>query len=104
MNIRHAGGSPTDSSINPLVLSAPNVLLQTIPLNPARCSVEVQNQSAVTIYVIRDDGNSNSTASTIALGSGGTVGSQGSSWSSVVFKGRLTIWGPTGSTISAFQD
>jgi hypothetical protein len=85
------------------------VLLKTIPALSTRNAVEIQNQSAGTLVVIRDDGTAGggatpANASLIVLGSGGGAGSQGAGWSSLTFKGRLQIYGPTGSQLSSFVD
>lgn len=79
------------------------VLLATIPVACGRNAVEVQNQSAGMIQVVRDDGAGNN-QSTILLSPGSAANSQGGGWSSVTFKGRVRVYGVTGAQISAFQE
>ena len=104
MNIRHAGGTGANYSVNPAAIPiATYVLLTTIPANPQRVSVEVQNQSASTIQVVRDDGGGQEQVTTL-LAPGGGAGSQGATWHSLTFKGRVRVYGPTGSQVSACQE
>jgi hypothetical protein len=79
------------------------VLLATIPANQGRRSVEVDNQSAGAIQVVRDDGTGNNQSS-VVLASGGAAGTQGGSWSSTTFLGRVLVYGPSGAQVAAFQE
>jgi len=99
-----AGSTGTDYSINASTIPASGLsILQTIAANASRLYVEVQNQSANTVQVVRDDGAGNN-QTTILLASGGSAGAQGGGWSSNTFKGRVRIYGVTGSQIAAYQD
>lgn len=102
--VSQAGSTGTDFSINASSIPAAGLsLLQTIAANPSRFSVEVQNQSAGLIQVVRDDGSGNNQTS-ILLASGGSNGAQGGGWSSMSFKGRLRIYGVSGAQVAAYQD
>lgn len=79
------------------------VLLQTVPVTCYRNSIEVQNQSAAMIQVVRDDGNGNN-QSTVLLAPGSAANTQGGGWSSKTFKGRVRIYGATGAQVSVFQE
>ena len=104
MNIRHAGSTGVDYSVTPAAIPmATFSLLATIPANPARCSVEVQNQSAGTVQVVKDDGNGLNQVS-ILLATGGSVGTQGGSWNSQTFKGRVRVYAVAGAQISISQE
>lgn len=94
-----------DYSVNqPSLPPAGLILLITIPANPYRESIEIQNQSGSTIQVVRDDGNATAgTISSILLaGTGG--GAQGGGWSSMVFRGRVRVYGMSGAQVTAFQE
>lgn len=104
MNIRHAGSTGTDYSANAAAVPiATYVLLATIPANPQRYVVEVQNQSAALIQVVKDDGSDNNKTSFL-LASGGAAGTQGGAWSSLTFRGRVRVYGPTGSQVAVAQE
>jgi hypothetical protein len=82
------------------------VLVATVPANPARTNVDIENDAGVTIAVVRDDGTAAGgaaprNASVFAI-NGGTVGQQGGSWTSTTFKGRLQIYAPAALSGSAF--
>lgn len=80
------------------------VLLATVPVTGHRSVVEVQNQSAGTIQVVRDDGAGTAgTVSSILLAGSG-AGAQGGGWSSTTFKGRIRVYGASGAQVSAFQE
>ena len=76
--------------------------LVTIPATAGRAYVEVQNQSANQLQLVRDDGNGNNVTSILLAGTG--AGQQGGGWSSSTFKGRVRVYGPAGSQIAAYQD
>lgn len=94
-----------DFSVNaPAVPIGGLTLLLTIPVTERRALVEVQNQSAATIQVVRDDGaGTTGTVSSILL-SGAGAGSQGGGWSSATFKGRVRVYGAAGAQIAAYQE
>jgi len=103
LSVKRAGSTGTDYSANAATVPiAGYMLLQTIPATPGRAYVEVQNQSANTIQVVRDDGNGGNLTSILLTGVG--AGQQGAGTSSDTFKGRLRIYGPAGSQIAAYQD
>jgi len=86
-------------------------LVKTIAANPLRQYIDVENTSGAQIVLLRDDGAAANgqlptNASIIPLAGGSGVGSQGGSWSSTTFKGRLQIYGPPSTTpqITAFED
>ena len=92
------------------------VLVRTIPADPTRKNVDVENTSGAQIVIMRDDGTAPSggtptNASLIPLtgatdmSGAGMVGSQGGAWSSATFKGRLQIYAPSSQAqVSAFID
>ena len=77
--------------------------LLTVPVNPFRKKIEIENQSAADIQVVRDDG-AGGNPSSVTLDPARQAGAQGGSWSSISFKGRLRVYAPVGSQISAFED
>lgn len=87
-----AGGIGADFSANKPAIAAN--LLVTVPVNAARNSIEVQNQSAETIQVVMDDGAGNNVSIGL-LAPGAAAGAQGSSYLSITFKGRLRIFSAT---------
>ena len=99
-----SGSPPSAASVQAMAL------LQTIPANPGRLCVEVQNQSTSVLTVVRDDGTSNTglgnNATVWLLNSydGATTGMGGGSWSSRTFKGRVRIYGAAGTQFAAYQD
>lgn len=100
----NCAGTGVDFSANEATVPiATFVLLANIPVACGRNSVEVQNQSAATIQVVRDDGSGNN-QSTVLLAPAAGAGQQGGGWSSVTFKGRVLVYGPAGSQVSVFQE
>lgn len=79
------------------------VLLSTIPANPDRIKVEIQNQSLDPLQIWRDDGAGNQ-LSMIAIEPAGEVGRSGGGWLSTSFLGRVRIYGVSGSQVCAFED
>lgn len=78
------------------------VLVQTVPANAARISIDVENTSGAQIVVLVDDGTAASGAapnnpSLIPLGGGVSSGAQGGSWSSLAEKGRIQVYAPSSS-------
>lgn len=78
------------------------VLVTTVPVNSNRVSIDVENPSGDNILLIRDDGVSNIgsvpvNASLIPLAPGNGPGTQGGSWTSVTFKGRVQVYAPSSS-------
>lgn len=93
-----------DFSANPATIPiATFVLLTTVPATPNRAFVEVQNQSAAMIQLVRDDGTGGN-PTTILMASGGAAGTQGGGWSSSTFKGRVRIYGASGAQVAAYQE
>lgn len=98
------GSTGADFSANAATIPMSGfVLLATIPATPSRASAEVQNQSAGTLQIVRDDGSGGNQTS-ILIGSGGGAGAQGGGWSSNTFKGRIRVYGLTGSQVAADQE
>lgn len=109
-----AGSLGTDGSANqpalPTVGSnfsasgpyASYILLITEGVNPSRNYIEIDNTSGSQIAVVRDDGTAAQgaapvNASVFPLAGGAGVGSQGGSWSSTTFRGRIQIFAPSAS-------
>jgi hypothetical protein len=102
--VLQAGGTGTDYSVNAATIPmAGLVLLVTIPATATRAYIEIQNQSAAQLQMVRDDG-AGANQTSILLASGGAAGAQGAGWSSATFKGRVRVYGPSGSQTSAYQD
>lgn len=84
-----AGGTITDYSANaPAHLAN---LIATVPINAGRNHIEVQNQAAVAIQAVIDDGAGGNEA-IILLDAGSGANAQGGAWESNSFKGRLRIF------------
>lgn len=113
-----SGSTGTDYSANKSTITIPNVgaafgasgpyanyvLLTTIPASATRANIDIENISGGQIVLVRDDGtaaaaSAPNNASAFALAGGAGVGSQGGSWSSATFKGRLQIYAPSSSAI-----
>jgi hypothetical protein len=102
--ISFGGTTGTDYSANAATIPISTfVLLATIPATSGRNYVEVQNQSAGTLQMVRDDG-AGANQSTVLLAPGAGAGQQGGGWSSSTFKGRIRVYGASGAQVSAFQD
>jgi hypothetical protein len=86
------------------------VLIRTVPANPTRAGLDVENSSGAQIVVVRDDGTAASgaaptNASVFPLAGGSGAGSQGGSWSTTTFKGRLQLYAPNATAqVAVFQD
>lgn len=94
----------TDFSVNaaPVPMNG-LVLLLTVPVTASRSYIEVQNQSAALLQLVRDDGYGGNQTS-ILLSSGGSAGAQGAGWTSSTFSGRVRIYGPAGAQVSVYQE
>lgn len=102
--VYQGGSTGTDYSANAATVPISGlVLLATVPATPGRYYVEVQNQSAGTLQLVRDDG-AGANQSTVLLAPGAGAGQQGGGWSSTTFKGRVRVYGASGAQVSAFQD
>ncbi len=103
--VLQAGSTGSDASVNAAAVPmAGFVLLATIAATPTRAFVEVQNQSAGTVQVVRDDGAGNNQTS-ILLAPGAGAGAQGGGWSSASFRGRVRIYAASaGAQVAAYQD
>jgi hypothetical protein len=76
------------------------VLVATVPASVTRNNVDIENASGGPIAVVRDDGTAiagatPTNASVFPINGGAAPGSQGGSWSSQTFKGRLQIYAPS---------
>ena len=86
------------------------VLIATVPANSARYNIDIENTSGAQIVVVRDDGAAASgtapnNASVFALGGGINAGSQGGSWSSQTFKGRVQVYAASSTAqVAIFTD
>ncbi len=83
-------------------LYASYVLIATVPASATRASIDIEDDSGAQIVVVRDDGTAASgaaptNASVFSLSGGSGVGSQGGSWTSTTFKGRLQVYAPAAS-------
>jgi len=94
-----AGSTGTDNSANAVAIPADGtfVLLATIPVNATRFKVSVQNQAAINLQVVRDDGAGANQTSLFLTGPFGN-------WESSTFKGRVRVYGPSGTSVAAYQD
>lgn len=86
------------------------LLIRTVAANPGRNNLDVENNSGAQIAILRDDGtaaagSAPAAASVFALAGGAGIGSQGGSWSTATFKGRIQIFAPTATAqVAVFQD
>lgn len=76
------------------------VWLQTVPADAQRSGVEVMNVSGAQIVLVLDDGTQAvgmppDSVTLIPLAGGAAAGSQGGSWASDSFKGRVQIYAPS---------
>lgn len=76
------------------------VLITTVAASSSRVSIDVENNSGAQIVIVRDDGTAATSAppanaSVFPIGGGSGVGSQGGSWISTTFKGRVQIYAPS---------
>lgn len=94
-----SGTTGTDSSANAAAVPANSdlILLATVAVSATRALVGVQNQSGGTIQIVRDDGSGGNQTSLFV---GGPFGF----WNSASFKGRVRVYGLSGSMIAAYQD
>jgi hypothetical protein len=97
-----AGSTGYDYSANGLT-APPGVLIATVPVNPDRLSVEVQNQWPADITMIRDDG-ANGQRTAVVLHAAEYVGGPGGAWDSSTFRGRLRFYGPADARVSISED
>jgi hypothetical protein len=98
--VLQAGSTGTDySSSEP---AASGTLLATIPATTTRAYVEVQNQSAGQLEVLRDDGAGNNLTMILLAPAGANA--PGGDWVSSTFKGRIRIYGASGAQFAAYQD
>lgn len=102
--VQIAGSTGLDYSANQPAVAAH--LLSTVPANPLRNSVEVQNQSAEIIQVWLDDGNATAgTLSVLLLAPGSGANTQGADWQSSTFKGRVRVYSATAADqVAVHQD
>lgn len=87
------GTTGADYSSNKPALAA-NQQGTTAPVNYARNSIEVQNQSAEQIQVVLDDG-AGGNLSVMLLESAGSGNVAGGDWRSTTFKGRVRVFAAT---------
>lgn len=122
VSVTNAGSTGLDFSVNapalPLVGNgfgsggpyANYVLIRTVPASPTRNNLDIENNSGAQIAILRDDGSavtgSAPAAATIfALAGGAGIGSQGGSWSTSSFKGRVQIFAASATAqVAVFQD
>lgn len=85
-------------------------LLATVPSDESRNSIDIENLSGAQIVIVRDNGEAASGAapvgaSVFALAGGAGAGSQGGSWASTTFKGRVQVFSPSSSAqVAIFVD
>jgi hypothetical protein len=86
------------------------VLVATVTANTSRSNIDIENISGANIAVIRDDGAAANNAaannaSVFTLSGGLGSGSQGGSWTSATFKGRIQVYAPvSNAVVSIFTD
>jgi hypothetical protein len=73
------------------------ILVGSVPANASRANIDIENIAGATVVVVRDDGTAAAgsapvNASWFLLAGGGTGPSQGGSWSSTTFRGRIQLW------------
>ena len=84
------------------------ILISTVPASPSRIAIDVENISGSQIAILIDDGTASNgsapaNASVFSLGGGGTVGSQGGSWTSSSERGRIQVFAPSSSAIVSIR-
>lgn len=85
-------------------------LIRTVPASASRSNLDIENNSGAQIAILRDDGTAAigaapNAASIFALAGGPGIGSQGGSWSTSSFKGRVQIFAPLATAqVAIFQD
>lgn len=117
-----AGSTGLDFSVNapplPLVGNgfgaggpyANYLLIRTVAASASRNTLDIENNSGAQIAILRDDGSASAgsapnAATVFALAGGAGVGSQGGSWSTTSFKGRVQVFAPTATAqVAIFQD
>lgn len=119
-SVAYAGSAGRDASVNVPVLPvvgagfggagpyANYVLVASVPANPSRLSIDVENMSGAQIAVVLDDGTAANgatpaNATAFALAGGSATGAQGGSWVSLVEKGRVQIYAPSSSAFVAIR-
>lgn len=86
------------------------ILVASAPAAPGRASLEVDNITGASIVCVRSDGTAAAgsapvNASWFVLGGGVSPNSQGGSWSSQTFRGRLQCWAASAAALpSLYQD
>jgi hypothetical protein len=94
--VNFSGSEGTDWSENAPAIGTLGSLLKTIPINRKRAKIGVQNQSANTLYLVRqDDAVANQTILTLV---------PNDDWETQTFKGTLLIYGAPGSQLAAWED
>lgn len=76
------------------------VLVASVPAQPTRNSIDVENTSGAQIAIVLDDGTVASgaapvNASVFSLAGGPGAGAQGGSWVSLTEKGRVRVYAPS---------
>ena len=80
-------------------------VLLTVPANPARAGIDMQNQSASGVQVVIDDGAGGSRTSIfLEPNDPGASVPAGATWSSLTCKARVQVYGPSGSSVSVRED
>lgn len=103
-----AAGVGTDQSVNGITPSnittfsafAAYVLLKTIPANPNRTFLGVQNQTSGTIVVFESNGTGG-TPTAWLIASGGTQPAAGGDFTWLYGSGQVEIYGPSGGIVAA---
>jgi hypothetical protein len=85
-------------------------LVATVSANTSRSNIDIENNCGDQILVLRDDGTAANSAAPVnasifSLTGGSSPGSQGGSWSSTTFKGRIRVFAAnTSAQISVMVD
>lgn len=106
--VQQGGSTGADFSfISKICPIAGSVLSCTVPANPQRYAVTIQNQQNSGEYVCLDNGSNSSPNSLIILSPYTGTATDGNNilWSSTTFKGRVRVYGPSGtSQVSCHED
>ncbi len=99
MPVLSGGTSGKDYSVNEAAIPFPGfAVLVTVPVNPSRANIQVQNMSASLVQVVQDDGEDQQQTA-FFLAPGTDVGQPGGFNENPAFKGRLRVCAPVGSWI-----
>ena len=100
-----ANANIADYSINqPSFPPAGLTLLQTVAADPSRRSITMQNQSANSVEIWRDQTCSGTGLSLIVLVAAPAAGGMGGTWTANDYTGCFRIYGTAGSQLAIFSN